>query len=74
MNSTPGSDAAELLTVPEVAMLCGCSAPTIRRRIQMPFLGFDPRRGVVFYTANRPSTAPSPDFSPRFLKAGFRDG
>ena len=34
MTSLTTPDAAELLTVAEAAMLCGCSAPTIRRRIR----------------------------------------
>jgi excisionase family DNA binding protein len=33
MTTLTTPDAAELLTVAEAAMLCGCSAPTIRRRI-----------------------------------------
>jgi excisionase family DNA binding protein len=33
MTSLTTRDAGELLTVAEAAMLCGCSAPTIRRRI-----------------------------------------
>jgi excisionase family DNA binding protein len=31
--TTPDAPSAELLTVSEVAMMCHCSAPTIRRRI-----------------------------------------
>jgi excisionase family DNA binding protein len=34
MSALTTSDAVELLTVAEAAMLCGCSAPTIRRRIR----------------------------------------
>jgi excisionase family DNA binding protein len=31
--TTPDAPSAKLLTVAEVAMMCHCSAPTIRRRI-----------------------------------------
>ena len=31
--TTPEAPSAKLLTVAEVAMMCHCSAPTIRRRI-----------------------------------------